>query len=143
ELAAQKDLVHHRRNPVGVGARAEKHRRAARAGVAGGEHAHVAEQLRLGQARGQRDGRARAQIRRHARAQGGDRAGADRPPTGAKRSETVVWASTTPTPCPGASVAPTAGTSTKTTSPSAPCAKSVMPTTPSLPSRRSHSCSFV
>ena len=77
ELAAQEDLVHHRRNPVRVRARAEEHCRAARAGVAGRERAHVAAELGLGQALRQGDGRARPQRGRNVREQVVDRADAD------------------------------------------------------------------
>src|SRR4029453_1246349 len=56
-----------------------------------------------------------------------------RPATGAKRSETLLFDSTTPNVCPVVRTVPGGGSSTNTTSPSASCAKSVMPTTPSPP----------
>src|SRR5215211_937896 len=66
------------------------------------------------------------------------------PETGAYTSETDLVDSTSVNGWFAVTVAPSCGTSTKTTSPSASCAKSVIPTrTRFEPSSRAHSCSFV
>src|SRR5690242_8352556 len=62
---------------------------------------------------------------------------------GAKRSETALTDSTTPNAWWAVTLAPTFGSSTKTTSPSCSCANSVMPTRTRSPSRLAHSCSRV